>query len=114
MGVREHSVSLWTFINQIEILSQHLNCLYLPNKSVIWPSVAPMSLQLWEGYFLRWVQVGAVTTSIAERRMISEIFTRNKEAKQEAVRLRREVSQLLEEAVSLGLVSREEDGELDK
>ena len=31
-GVREHSVSLWTFINQIEILSHHLNCLYLPNK----------------------------------------------------------------------------------
>ena len=31
-GVREHSVSLWTFINQIEILSHHLNSLYLPNK----------------------------------------------------------------------------------
>ena len=57
---------------------------------------------------------GAVTTTIAERRMISEIFSRNKEAKQEAVRLRREVSQLLEEAVSLGLVQREGDGELDK
>ena len=63
-----------------------------------------MSLQLWEGYFLRWVQVGAVTTSIAERRRIAEIISRNKEAKQEAVRLRREVNQLLEEAVSLGLL----------
>ena len=31
-GVREQTVSLWSFINQIEILSHHLNCLYLPNK----------------------------------------------------------------------------------
>ena len=48
--------------------------------------------------------MGAVTTSIAERRRIAEIISRNKEAKQEAVRLRREVNQLLEEAVSLGLL----------
>ena len=31
-GVRQETVSLWSFINQIEILSHHLNCLYLPNK----------------------------------------------------------------------------------
>ena len=31
-GVRQQTVSLWSFINQIEILSHHLNCLYLPNK----------------------------------------------------------------------------------
>jgi len=60
LGVKEHTVSLWSYLNQVEILSQHLNCLYLPNKAVIWPSVAPMSLQLWEGYFLRWVQHTAV------------------------------------------------------
>lgn len=56
--VREQTVSLWSFLNQVEILSQHLNCLYLPQPTVIWPSVAPMSLGLWSGYFLRWVQVG--------------------------------------------------------
>ena len=55
--VREQTVSLWSFLNQVEILSQHLNCLYLPQPTVIWPSVAPMSLGLWSGYFLRWVQV---------------------------------------------------------
>ena len=55
--VREQTVSLWSFLNQVEILSQHLNCLYLPHPTVIWPSVAPMSLGLWSGYFLRWVQV---------------------------------------------------------
>ena len=71
--MREQTVSLWSylnqvesqhlkcsgemFLNQVEILSQHLNCLYLPHPTVIWPSVASMSLGLWSGYFLRWVQV---------------------------------------------------------
>ena len=31
-AVSEHSISLWSFLNQVEILSQHLNCLYVPNK----------------------------------------------------------------------------------
>ena len=44
MGVKEHTVSLWSYINRPEILSNYLNCLYEPNPSVIWPSVAPVSL----------------------------------------------------------------------
>ena len=31
-GVKEHSISLWSYLNQVEILSQQLNCLYVPNK----------------------------------------------------------------------------------
>ena len=64
--VREQTVSLWSFLNQVEILSQHLNCLYLPQPTVIWPSVAPMSLGLWSGYFLRWVQVGSLLKKLME------------------------------------------------
>ena len=30
--VKENTISLWSYLNQVEILSQHLNCLYLPNK----------------------------------------------------------------------------------
>ena len=81
---------------------------------MIWPSVAPMSLQLWEGYFLRWVQLGAVTTNIAETRRISEIITRNKEARTQALRLRRELENLMEEANMLGLVSKEEKEEKEE
>ena len=47
---------------------------------MIWPSVAPMSLQLWEGYWLRWVQPRAVRAGVAETRRMVEIVTRNKEA----------------------------------
>ena len=75
---------------------------------MIWPSVAPMSLQLWEGYFLRWVQTKSMSINIAERRRMLEIMTRNKEAQVEANRLRRQVMQLLEEAVQLGLIKKEE------
>ena len=80
---------------------------------MIWPSVAPMSLQLWEGYFLRWVQLGTVTTNIAETRRISEIIARNKEARTQATRLRRELENLMEEANMLGLMAKEqEEGEV--
>ena len=44
MGVKEHTVSLWSYLNRPEILSNYLNCLYEPNSKVIWPSVAPVSL----------------------------------------------------------------------
>ena len=39
-----------------------------------------MSIQLWEGYFLRWVQAKTVNITIAERNRMREIVSRNKEA----------------------------------
>ena len=44
LGVKENTVSLWSFLNRPEVLSKYLNCLYEPNGKVIWPSVAPVSL----------------------------------------------------------------------
>ena len=38
------TVSLWSYINQPDVLPNYLNCLYDPNAKVIWPSVAPISL----------------------------------------------------------------------
>ena len=39
-------------MNQPEILENYLNPLYDPNPGVIWPSVAPISIELWkELYF---------------------------------------------------------------
>jgi len=117
LGVKEHTVSLWSYLNQVEILSQHLNCLYLPNKVVIWPSVAPMSLFLWEGYFLRWVQHKAVLAGAKERRRMGEIIHRNKEAQGVALRLRKELRELMVEAVELGVledVQKTEDVQQDQ
>uniref|UniRef100_A0A1B6CT32 Myotubularin phosphatase domain-containing protein n=1 Tax=Clastoptera arizonana TaxID=38151 RepID=A0A1B6CT32_9HEMI len=38
------TASLWSYINRPEILPAYLNPVYEPNNSVIWPSVAPVSL----------------------------------------------------------------------
>lgn len=108
-GVREHTVSLWSYLNQVEILSTHLNCVYLPNKAVIWPSVASMSILLWAGYFLRWVQ--DQSSHHWERKKMSEIMERNKEAKLAALRLRRELKELQEEAIALGVLKNEDQTE---
>jgi hypothetical protein len=44
MKLAERTVSLWSYLNQPDILQSFLNPMYDPNNRVIWPSVAPMSL----------------------------------------------------------------------
>lgn len=44
LNLKKNTTSLWSYINRPEILQTILNPLYEPNNSVIWPSVAPMSL----------------------------------------------------------------------
>uniref|UniRef100_A0A914C300 Myotubularin phosphatase domain-containing protein n=1 Tax=Acrobeloides nanus TaxID=290746 RepID=A0A914C300_9BILA len=52
--VKEHTVSLWSYVNHPEILPSYANALYEPYDSAIWPSVAPQSIVLWERMYLRW------------------------------------------------------------
>ncbi|CAK9817987.1 Myotubularin-related protein 9 [Anthophora quadrimaculata] len=42
LRLSERTCSLWSYINQPEILEKWLNPLYEPNSGVIWPSVAPI------------------------------------------------------------------------
>lgn len=42
-------MSLWSWVNSSEELIKFQNPLFEANSLVIWPSVAPQSLQLWEG-----------------------------------------------------------------
>lgn len=42
-------MSLWSWVNQPQELERLTNPLYEANSLVIWPSVAPQSLLLWEG-----------------------------------------------------------------
>ncbi|RLV87484.1 hypothetical protein DV515_00015655 [Chloebia gouldiae] len=55
-GVKENTHSLWAWLNQPEEQHKYLNPLYSHNPSVIWPSVEPQSIQLWQGFFLRWIR----------------------------------------------------------
>ncbi|KAF5269257.1 hypothetical protein FQR65_LT02558 [Abscondita terminalis] len=49
------TISLWSYLNRPDILTSLLNPMYEPNKATIWPSVAPVSLVLWNELYLRWV-----------------------------------------------------------
>ncbi|KAM6366716.1 myotubularin-related protein 9 isoform 3-T14 [Alca torda] len=44
----QKTMSLWSWVNRSEELSKFQNPLFEANSLVIWPSVAPQSLQLWE------------------------------------------------------------------
>ena len=122
-------VSLWTWLNQVtspnlldmnmdieccvqvEVLEQYLSPVYLPNPGVLWPSVAPMSLQLWEPFFLRWLLPQGVGP--AYHRAV-DIVEQNRTAQAEAGRLRPQLLSLMEEAVQLGVLQPEEAGEDEK
>lgn len=46
------TTSLWSYLNRPDVLKSLLNPMYEPNQGVIWPSVAPISLELWSGKLL--------------------------------------------------------------
>lgn len=47
--MKESTHSLWAWLNQPEEKQKLLNPLYSHNPLVIWPSVEPQSIQLWQG-----------------------------------------------------------------
>lgn len=49
LSLPEKTVSLWSWVNRPQELERLTNPLYESNSLVIWPSVAPQSLLLWEG-----------------------------------------------------------------
>ncbi|XP_042296474.1 myotubularin-related protein 9-like isoform X2 [Sceloporus undulatus] len=52
--VKAKTHSLWPWLNSER--QKYLNPLYTCNPLVIWPSVEPQSILLWQGLFLRWVR----------------------------------------------------------
>ncbi|CAH1403312.1 unnamed protein product [Nezara viridula] len=90
-GVKENTASLWSYINRPEILQTILNPLYEPNNSVIWPSVAPMSLNLWSGMYLRWIIDQKPDQEMWNA--IVKLKDKEKELRGEAGRLRRQVEE---------------------
>ncbi|KHJ99811.1 hypothetical protein OESDEN_00212 [Oesophagostomum dentatum] len=44
LGIKKSTISLWSYVNNPEILRSFVNVLYEPRESVIWPSVAPQSI----------------------------------------------------------------------
>lgn len=88
-NVYTKTTSLWSFINRPDILPSFLNPLYDPNNSVIWPSVAPISLVLWSELYLRWV----IDQSHTKRTLnqIQTLITTEKELRTKAVKYRKQL-----------------------
>ncbi|XP_072404014.1 myotubularin-related protein 9-like isoform X3 [Chiloscyllium punctatum] len=49
LNVKEQTISIWSRMNRPCERKQYMNPLYERNNLAIWPSVAPQSLQLWQG-----------------------------------------------------------------
>ncbi|XP_074104734.1 myotubularin-related protein 9 [Cotesia typhae] len=52
LRLAERTTSIWTYINRSESLEKWMNPLYEPNLGIIWPSVAPISINLWKELYL--------------------------------------------------------------
>lgn len=102
MNLAGKTISLWSYINRPEIIQAYFNPLYEPNPRVIWPSVAPMSLNLWTGLFLRRV-IDSSSQELAWK-TVFEVKERDKELRSHVIRLRRQVVELEKEAIEAGLI----------
>ncbi|XP_039963517.1 myotubularin-related protein 9 [Bactrocera neohumeralis] len=99
LGVHTRTTSLWSYLNRPDVLKNMLNPLYEPNSSVIWPSVAPISLELWSELYLRWTIEQKNSTKTMQQ--IQELVTQEKELRAKAIRLRKQASDLSNEMEDL-------------
>ena len=109
LKVAENTTSLWAFLNRPELLGRFSNFAFNPNRGVIWPSVAPISIDLWTGMYLRWSRdVAREEKAEAKAR---DVFKRNREAKANIIKMRAKLKELTKEAVEKGLLAENEQDE---
>ncbi|NXM25733.1 MTMR9 protein, partial [Oxyruncus cristatus] len=88
----QKTMSLWSWVNRKEELSKFQNPIYEANSLVIWPAVAPQSLQLWAGVFLRWNRPSQYLEE-AQEEMV-KIIKYNKELQDKVKVLRRHLAEM--------------------
>ncbi|NP_001088751.1 myotubularin related protein 9 L homeolog [Xenopus laevis] len=92
LKLSQKTLSLWSWVNQPSEIKKFLNPLFEANGLVIWPSVAPQSLQLWEGVFLRWNRSSKYLEEAYEE--TAHIIEYNKELQVKVNALRRQLAEL--------------------
>ena len=95
LGVFKRTTSLWSHMNRPDVMSSFLNPLYEPNSSVIWPSVAPISICMWSDLYLRWVI--DQTPAKNKLKQISELISDEKELRSHTNKLHKQLSDLKKE-----------------
>ncbi|XP_069831917.1 myotubularin-related protein 9 [Dendropsophus ebraccatus] len=92
LKLKQKTLSLWSWVNQPNELHKFTNPLYEANGLVIWPSVAPQSLLLWEGVFLRWNRSSKFLEDAYEEMI--HIIEYNKDLQVRVNALRRQLAEL--------------------
>jgi len=99
LNVQKRTTSLWSYLNRPDILKTHLNPTYEPNLNVIWPSVAPISFELWSDLYLRWIIDQNNANKINGQ--ILNIISAEKELKAKVQKLRKQAIELNREVCNL-------------
>ena len=96
--VPEKTVSLWSYLNRVEILQMLLNPMYEPSMSPLWPSAAPQSLYWWNAAY----SPQPATTALREemRLCLNRISQGHKDAQSTAIKLRKQVVKLYLESAA--------------
>jgi myotubularin-related protein 9 len=89
------TTSLWSNLNRPDVISALLNPAYEPNQSIIWPSVAPLSLVLWSDLYLRFVVESTQSKKISQQ--IQSMISTERELRARVVRLRKQLADLQKE-----------------
>ncbi|KAM4695211.1 myotubularin-related protein 9 [Discoglossus pictus] len=92
LKLQQKTLSLWSWVNQPNEINRFTNPLFEANGLVIWPSVAPQSLQLWEGVFLRWNRSSKFLEEAYEEMI--HIIEYNKDLQVRVNALRRQLAEL--------------------
>lgn len=95
LNLHKMSTSLWSYLNRPDILTSVLNPMYEPNKAAIWPSVAPVSLVLWNELYLRWV-IDQTQNKKAMTKM-QNLIQNDKNLRSKVIKLRRQLVDLHKE-----------------
>lgn len=95
-------------MNQPDVLEQWINPLYEPNPGVIWPSVAPISIQLWRELYLVHTSAAPWNGLLAYAKQIKQNHTAVRKV---AGQLQAQVKQALEEVRSDPDMSQDADAQ---
>lgn len=103
LRLSERTYSLWSYMNQPDVLEQWINPLYEPNPGVIWPSVAPISIQLWKELYLAHTSAAPWDGMLSYAKQIKQNHTAVRKV---AGQLQAQIKQALEEIRSDEDISR--------
>lgn len=95
LNVMARTTSLWSHLNRPDVIKSLLNPIYEPNPSIIWPSVAPVSIEIWADLYLRFVI--DQTHSRQKLTAIQAMINRQKELRSQVIKLRKQLIDLYKE-----------------